>query len=131
MLISLAMRTRDDIEAYLGRTGLSFKEVAEGTWVISDPERYEQLALRLEGPLAVFRLKAMDLGKVKSREALFKRLLELNASELVHAAFGLDGDSVVLSCTLPLENMDYNEFAGTLEDFSLAVVNHHGELSGL
>lgn len=125
------MRTRDDIEAYLERTGLAAREVAEGTWVVSAPGRYEQLALRLEDTLVVFRLRVMEVGKAKDKAALFQRLLELNASDMVHAAYALEQDHVVLCCTLLLENMDYNEFAATLEDFSLAVGNHHSQLSGL
>ena len=31
------MRTRDDIEAYLSRSGHPHKEVAEDTWLVTDP----------------------------------------------------------------------------------------------
>jgi hypothetical protein len=123
------MRTRDDIQAFIDRSGLTFKELDESTWIVRDPTASESVVIKLEDPLLVFRSKVMELEKVKNREALYSVLLELNASEMIHGAYGLADDSVVLTCSLRLENMDFNEFQGTIDDFTLAVTNHHSRLS--
>ena len=34
-----------------------------------------------------------------------------------------------LKTTLQLENLDYNEFAATVDDITLAVASHHGRLA--
>jgi hypothetical protein len=74
-------------------------------------------------------VKVLELREVKDREALYEELLRLNASDLVHGAYGISDASVVLTCTLQLENLDYNELQGVLDDFSLALANHYEKLS--
>jgi hypothetical protein len=123
------MRTRDDIQAFIDRSGLTFKELDEHTWIVRDPGAVESVVIRFEEPLLVFRTKVMELEKVRDREKFYSTLLELNASEMIHGAYGLSDASVVLTCSLRLENIDYNEFQGTIDDFTLAVTNHHARLS--
>lgn len=123
------MRTRDDIQAFIDRSGLTFKELDEHTWIVRDPSASEHVVIRFEEPLLVFRSKVMELEKVRDREKFYAALLELNASEMIHGAYGVSDGSVVLTCSLRLENIDYNEFQGTIDDFTLAVTNHHARLS--
>jgi hypothetical protein len=123
------MRTRDDIQAFIDRSGLTFKELDDHTWIVRDPDAVENVVIRFEEPLLVFRTKVMELEKVRDREKFYSTLLELNASEMIHGAYGVSDGSVVLTCSLRLENIDYNEFQGTIDDFTLAVTNHHARLS--
>ena len=51
-------------------------------------------------------------------------LLELNATDLVHGAYGLEGDEVILVDALELQDLDYSEFQASLESLSLAVTSH-------
>ena len=62
-------------------------------------------------------------------DAMWDRLLELNASDLMYAAYGIEGDRVVLSAALPLDNLDANELDATLSDIDVALVRHTKELS--
>ena len=124
------MRTREDVESYLMRSGQPYEEVQPDTWVVCDPATGENIVVRLAGPLVVFRTKMLTLEKVSRRADLFQKLLELNASEMVHGAYGLSDGAVVLTCSLRLENLDYNELSGTLDDFSLAMTNHYQTLAG-
>lgn len=114
------MRTRDDIEAYLVRSGLSHEEVSDGTWMVRSEDAPEPIIVRWEGPLVLVRT---NVGPAPSsgREDAFARLLHANAEALVHCAYGLEGDTVILSRALPLENLDYNEFVSTLDDMTLAL----------
>lgn len=111
------------------RSTLPHEEVGEDMWLVHDRDTGENIVVRLAGPLVVFRLKVLDLAEVSRHKELFARLLELNAEEMVHGTFGISGDAVVLTCTLRLANLDYNEFQGTLDDFSLAITNHYETLS--
>ena len=63
------------------------------------------------------------------REEFFQTLLHLNASEMLHGAYGLEEGFVVTTDALELENLDYNEFQATLDDISLAVTKHYPVLS--
>ena len=44
---------------------------------------------------------------------------------MVHGAFGLEGDAVVIVHALELENLDLNEFQAVVDDMSMAVAKHH------
>ena len=125
------MRTRQDIESYLMRADMAYQELeGKDMWLVRDPGTTEKIVISLAGPLILFRVKVMDLAGVAKREALFERLLELNATEMVHGAYGIAGDAVVLTCSLRTENLDYSEFQGTIDDFSLAFANHYQTLAG-
>lgn len=126
------MRTRDDIEAYLTRAALPFRELAEdGTmWLVRDTGWGEHVVVTMAGPLVLFRMKITTLAAVDRHPELFRTLLEMNASDMIHGAYGIDDGEVVLTCTLRLENLDYNEFQGTFDDFSMALSNHLDTLHG-
>lgn len=66
----------------------------------------EGVHLRLVAPIVVF---AED-----TREALFLRLLQLNAAGLSWCAFGILGDSVVVVAERPTENLEPEEVVQTI-----------------
>jgi len=112
------------------RSGLSYKEVDEqGLWLVEDPSSAERVVIKIAGPLVLFRVRVLNLAEVKRREGLFERLLELNASEMVHGAYGLSDEAVVLTCALRLEDLDFSEFQAVIDDFSLAFSNHYETLA--
>jgi hypothetical protein len=122
------MKTASDVQAYLERMELPYEEPREGTWIVSGMDGVDNLVVTLAGPVLVFRVKMMDIPRGQ-REELFRTLLELNATEMMHGAYGIEGDSIVIMDALQLENLDYNEFAATIDDISLAVASHHGRLA--
>lgn len=126
------MRTREDIEAYLLRSGQPYEEIAPETWMVRDTGRRSgPIVVRFDGDIVLFRLKVLDLAEHANRETLFERLLELNATDMVHGAYGIADGSVVLTCSLRAENLDYSEFVATLDDFTLALTKHYESLGGL
>lgn len=118
------MRTSKDVEAYLLRMGRRFHEVAEGTWIVR-AEREETVAVRCSDPLLVTRLEVGPIppAGAPDREALFEKLLRLNATALVHAAYGVDDQTLVLAAALPLENLDYNELEALLGEIDEAATH--------
>ena len=126
------MRTREDIESYLTRAEVPFEVVGdEGMWLVRDGSLGENIAIQAAEPLLLFRVKVLELSEVRDKPALFEALLKLNASDLVHGSYGIADDSVVLTCTLEMENLDYNELQAVLDDFSLALANHYDQLAKL
>jgi len=124
------MRSRDDIESNLVRAEVPYEEVGEnGMWLVRDRSLGEAIAIKAAGPLLLFRVKVLELAEVNDKAALFEELLTLNASDLVHGAYGISDDAVVLTCTLQAENLDYNELQAVLDDFSLALANHYQKLT--
>jgi hypothetical protein len=122
------MKTAADVQAYLMKMELPYEEPREGTWVVTGLDGLDNLVITLAGPVLVFRVKVMSIPHTH-REELYRTLLELNATEMMHGAYGVEGESVVIMDALQLENLDYNEFAATVDDITLAVASHHGRLA--
>jgi hypothetical protein len=122
------MKTAADIQSYVLMMELHAEEPREGTWVVGGLDGVDNLVITLAGPVVVFRVKVMEIPR-HHREELFRTLLELNATEMMHGAYGIEGEAVVISDALQLENLDYNEFAATVDDITLAVASHHGRLA--
>jgi hypothetical protein len=124
------MVTREDVESYLLRTGLDHHEISEGMWLVQANADGAGIVLHYSPPLVVFRLKVMDLPGDENRCAgLFRRLLELNATDLVHAAYALEEGDVILTESLEAENLDFNELQATIDSFQMAMASHFDELA--
>jgi hypothetical protein len=123
------MRTEKDVEAYLRSLNRRYRAVDDqpGTFLVEAGARLPPIALRVDPPLVVVRVHVGDLNPGNDAAPL-RRLLELNIRQLVHASYGLDGDRVVLSSALELENLDFNELQATLDEIDMALAN---ELPGL
>jgi hypothetical protein len=120
------MKSAEDVESYLLRMGVPYETLNPGMWVVKTDG--PPMAVSLAGPVVAFRLKVMDAPKT-GREELYRTLLSLNTTEMVHGAFGLEGDAVVIVHALELENLDLNEFQATIDDMSMAVAKHQPSLA--
>jgi hypothetical protein len=118
------MVTREDVVNFLNRMEMDFEEVSDGMWLAYPDEEHggTPLVISHAPPLLVFRLKVLDVPRDGDKcKQLYKRLLEANATELVHAAYGLEEDDVILTDSLQLENLDFNEFQATVDSFHMAM----------
>jgi hypothetical protein len=120
------MKSAEDVESYLLRMDLAHETVNPGIWLVKTDG--PPLAISIAGPVVAFRLKVMDLPRT-GREELYRMLLGLNTTEMVHGAFGLEGDSVVIVHALELENLDLNEFQAVIDDMSMAVAKQQPNLA--
>jgi hypothetical protein len=129
------MVTREDIEGFLERLAAegdaTFSEVEEGFWVVKPAGALGlDVVVNYSPPVVVLRVKVMTLQKGDPANVeLYRRLLELNASELVHGSYGIEVNSVVLSEALELSHLDYSEFLAAYEGMTLALASHLRELS--
>ncbi|MGA7121859.1 MAG: CesT family type III secretion system chaperone [Polyangiaceae bacterium] len=127
------MRTVTDVEAYLLRLRRRFGTVDDqpGTFLVESSGGMPPVAVRVDPPLVVLRVHIGDVKPGADHTPIFRRLLELNAKQLVHASYGLDDDHVVLSSALELENLDFNELQATLDEIDVALAQHVPQLARL
>src|SRR6185437_11496245 len=129
------MRTEKDVEAYLLRSNRRYRaappqeggtESSRRTFLVDTGDRTPPVAVLVDPPLVVLRAHVGDLvqGGGGTESALFRKLLELNARQLVHASYGIEDSHVVLSSALELENLDFNEIQATLDEIDLALAQH-------
>ena len=128
------MITREDIEAFLDRLsadGASHQELEPGLWLVRPSGALEfDVVVTHNPPVLLLRVKVMPLPAAPAQAAaLNRRLLELNASDLLHGSYGIDQDNVVLTEALELAHLDFEEFLASYESMTLALTSHLRELA--
>ena len=117
-------RTREDVETYLYQLDRRFEE-QHGTLLVSTGAGSPPIAIQIAPPIVVLRVAIGPVpGDDAHRLRLYQRLLEYNASDIMHSSYGVEGDTVVLSGALALDNLDVNELEATLSDMDLALLRH-------
>ena len=127
------MVTRDDIESFLDRLtseGASYDELEPGLWLVKPSGELDfNIVVNYTPPVVLLRVKVMSLPKVDHAIAtLSRRLLELNATDLVHGSYGIEENSIVMTEALELSHLDYEEFQAAFESITLALASHMREL---
>ena len=126
------MITREDIQSFLDRLdggGLTVAEIEPNLWLARTAEDAE-VVVHFAPPVVILRVRVMELPESEPRRSeLFRQLLEYNARELVHGSYGLEGDHVVLTDTLELENLDFSEFEASFDSITLALASHLATLA--
>jgi len=117
------------IEQYLIELKYSYREVKPNLWLLDDEENsVEGIVVMYDDPIVIIQVQVMDVPNLNSHD-LYRKLLELNAGDMIHGAYGLDGNKVVIINTLRYDTMDYVEFRATLDAISLALTQHYPILS--
>jgi hypothetical protein len=128
------MMTREDLESYLIRMELQYEEVEECLWVVRSGEDGPSVVVNYAPPVVVMRMKVMDLPAVADDARLaplYRRLLEMNATDIVHGSYGIESTEVVLSDALLLETLDFGELRSSYESMMVAATGHLAELSAI
>ena len=82
--------------------------------------------------LLLIRMKVMDMPEENAGSLdLYRTLLELNATEVVHGAYGIEDGDLILSDTLELETLDFHELQASMESITLAAATHMETIRGL
>lgn len=121
------MTSKEDLENFFVRMaadGVQSKEVGPNLWVLTAGPDTPEVAVQFNPPVVVLRVKVMQLGPNNQKAELYRHLLELNATDLLHGSYGIDGDSIVLSDALELENLDFSEFQASYDSMMLALASH-------
>jgi len=117
------------IEQYLVNLMLSYQKISSNLWLLDDEDHSLQgVAIMHNDPFVIFRAEVMDIPKDNNLE-LFKKLLELNATDVIHGAYALEKKKIVLTNTMQYDTMDYEEFRASLDSFSFTLSQHYPILS--
>lgn len=119
------IQSSEDLQGYLTRLERQFERLDDATYVLPAGRSRTLVALMLAPPVLVIRA---EIGTVPAAPepslALFRKLLELNQSSLLYAAYGLEQERIVLSAQLLLASLDLSELEATLADVDLALTEH-------
>ena len=126
------MITREDLLSFFDRLyggTLTVTELEPNLWLVRTPEDAE-VVVHYAPPVVILRVRVMELPASEPRRGeLFRQLLEYNARDLVHGSYGLEGDHVVLTDALELENLDFSEFEASFDSLTLSLASHLGSLA--
>lgn len=124
------IKSDEDLESYLNKLERRFERTPDGTYLVGVGANQPPVAIRLAPPVVVMRVAIGEApkGDAATEARVFRHLLLLNARDLLHASYGIDGDSIVLSAALENETLDMNELAAVFADVDLALAEH---ISGL
>lgn len=120
----------EDLEAYLTRLDRRFEKVAPETYLVSLGANQPAAVLRVAAPVVVIRVEVgpAPAGSPALEARLFRRLLELNARDLLHVSYGLDDGRIMLDAALDLASLDIAELESVLANLDLALSSHVPEL---
>ena len=117
------MLSREDLESFLIRMDLEYEEVDEGMFLTRGEGGGAPVVVHHADALLLIRMKVMDMPAEESID-LYRTLLELNATEVVHGAYGIEDGDLILSDTLELETLDFHELQASMESITLAAASH-------
>lgn len=132
--LGVTMMTREDLESYLIRMEHDFEEIEESMWRIESDTDDVPVVVIYTPPVVVLRLKVMNLPDNTDGArlgALYRRMLELNATDIVHGSYGIEAQEVVLSDALELETLDFVELRSSYESLTMAASSHLPELASI
>jgi hypothetical protein len=126
------MVTKEDLQSFIDRLeggAVETKEIEPGLWLVRTPQGAE-VVITYTPPVVILRVRVMEPPTADPRRGeLFRQLLELNARDLVHGSYGLEGDHVVLTDALELADLDYSEFEASFDSLTVALSSHMSALA--
>lgn len=128
------MISREDVESFLdrlGAEGATHEEVEPGLWLVRPSSAFDfDVVVSYNPPVLLLRVKVMPLpSEPADLAALSRRLLELNATDLLHGAYGIADHAIVLTEALELAHLDFDEFLAAYESMTLSLTSHLRELA--
>ena len=120
------LTNRDDFERFLESSGRPYSKLDDATLLVTLARGQPQAVLRVQSPLVIIQVEIcnVELQPPVNECAFYRKLLEYNATDLLHASYGLAGNRVELSAALELDHLDDNELEAALSDVALGLVNH-------
>ena len=126
------MVSREDLESFLIRMDLDYEEVDEGMFLTRGRENGTPVVVHHAEDLLLIRMKVMDMpDEGPGSAALYRTLLELNATDVVHGAYGIEDGDLILSDTLELETLDFLELQASMESIELAAATQIEKIRSL
>ena len=124
----------EDLEALLTGLNRRFELAGDaGVYLVSMGPGQSPCALSISPPVLLAQVQVGPLPKLSDRASVtyLRHLLQLNSSGLLHAAFALEADQIVLTAALELQNLNSNELSAVLSDLDQALSEHVPDLVAL
>lgn len=115
------------VKDFLKELALPFSVMGGNTFVVQPRTTINtRIGITVEDEIVTFTTNVVDLGEdMKNFTQLdTHKLLWWNATQMLHAAYGVSGNNVVLTGALEFENLDLNEFQGMIDDISMGIDSH-------
>ncbi len=126
------MVTREDLESFLIRMDLEYEEVDPGMFLVRGRNSSLPVVVHHADALLIIRMKVMDLPEMgENALELYRTLLVLNATDVVHGAYGIEENELILSDTLEMETLDFLELQASIESMELAATGHMERIRAL
>lgn len=128
------MANNEDIERFLNRLAadesVTISELEPGMWLVKPGGELDfSIVVHYSPPVVILRVKVMNVPKRDGvMERLSRRLLELNATDLIHGSYGIEAESIVMTEALELSHLDYEEFLAAYESMTVSLASHLREL---
>jgi len=123
------MSSLPKIEQYLIDLGISYQEISNNSWLIEDENKgCPKMMVSLSDPIVIISADVMPVPK-ENAETLFRMLLELNATDLLHGAYAISGNDIIVIDTLEHASLDKDEFLASIESISFALLEHYKKLA--
>ena len=111
---------------------LEYEEIEEGMYLVRGTNSGLPVVVHCAESLVLIRMKLMDLPDAEAGALeLYRRLLELNATDVVHGAYGIEDGELILSDTLELETLDFLEIQASIDSMELAASGHMEQIKAL
>jgi len=122
------MISKEKLEGYMLKLSLTYEEACPNTWVIKDSTKgLANVVVAAAEAIVIIRVKVMKIPS-KDREKFYETLLKLNASDMMHGAYAIEGEDVIILDTLEADTMDLEEFQASLDAIGFALANHYNLL---
>lgn len=122
------MISKEKLEGYMLKLSLTYEEAGPNTWVIKDSSKgLANVVVAAAETVVVIRVKVMKVPS-RDREKFYETLLKLNASDMMHGAYAIEGEDVIILDTLEADTMDLEEFQASLDAIGFALANHYNLL---
>lgn len=119
------MINKEKLEGYMLKLSLNYEEAGTNTWILKDfAKGLDNVVVAATDAVVVIRVKVMEIPK-KNKEKLFEALLKLNGSDMVHGAYAIEGENIIIVDTLQVDTLDLEEFQASLDVISFALANHY------
>ncbi len=125
------MVTREDLESFLIRMDVDYEELEEGMFLVQGKNGGAPVVVNHSDPVLIVRLKVMDLPAQDDMADLYRTLLELNATDVVHGAYGIEDGELIITDTLELETLDFGELQASFDSVSMAASTHVEQIQNL
>lgn len=123
------MDIKEKLEGYFIELSVPYESKGDGLWIVNDESKgVENLIVTADDQIVTLTVNVMKVPS-SNKEKFFETLLKLNATDMIHGAYGIEGDEVLLIDTLEGSTMDLEEIQASLDAVSLALSQHYTILS--